>query len=308
MTNHNKSNNFLLVDKATIVYMVALSLLILVFHFNLPNWANYIGFNLGICLAVVLIANVMNHKASRWLFFLRHWYPLLFFILLYEETRHLVHLISPNFFDPLINQVELGLFGIYPTVWMQKFISFGISEYLMLSYAFYYFLLVVLGVGLFSKHKVKEFDDLLFTSAVAYYISYLGFILFPVAGPRFALGTIHQVKINGGFFTSLAQGLINAAGIHGAAMPSSHVAVALVVLIYAKRYHHLLYYLLSPLVISLFISTVYGRFHYVSDVVAGLLVGGVSIFICDKVIKKQSVALKQEIVEKEFSLDLARLD
>jgi membrane-associated phospholipid phosphatase len=308
MTNHNKGNNFLLVDKATIVYMAALSLLILVFHVNLPKWGAYIAFNLGICLSVVLIANVVNHKASRWLFFLRHWYSLLFFILLYEETRHLVHLIFPNFFDPFINRLELSIFEIYPTVWMQKFVSFGASEYLMFSYAFYYFLLVVLGVGLFSKRKIKEFDDLLFTSAMAYYISFLGFILFPVAGPRFALATIHQVKIDGGFFTSLAQGLISVAGIHGAAMPSSHVAVALVVLVYAQRHHRLLYYVLSPFILSLFVATVYGRFHYVSDVGAGLLVGGVSIFICDKVIKKQSVVLKQEIVEKEFSLDLARSD
>ncbi len=306
MTNHNKTSNYLFVDKVTMIYLVALSLLILFFHINLSNWGVYLAFNLGICLAVVLIANGLSHKASRGLFFLRHWYPLLFFILLYEETRNLVHLIYPNFFDPVINQMELSVFGIYPTVWLQQFICFWANEYMMFSYAFYYLLLVVLGIGLFSKRKIKEFDNLLFTSAVAYYISYLGFILYPVAGPRFALSAMHQVQINGGFVTSLAQSLIDFAGIHGAAMPSSHVAVALVVLIYAQRHHRLLYYILTPLVISLFVATVYGRFHYVSDVIAGLLVGGVSIFICDRVIKKQSITLKQEIIEKEFSLDLAQ--
>ena len=308
MTNHNKTSNYLLVDKVTMIYLVALSLLILFFHINLPNWEVYIAFNLGICLAVVLIANVMRYKASRGLLFLRHWYPLLFFILLYEETRHLVHLIFPNFFDPFINHLELSVFGIYPTVWMQKFICFWANEYMMFSYVFYYFLLVVLGAGLFFTNKIKEFDDLLFTSAVAYYVSYIGFMFFPVAGPRFALVSSHQVELNGSFFTSLAKGLVDIAGIYGGAMPSSHVAVALVVLVYANRHHRLLYYILSPLIISLFVATVYGRFHYVSDVVAGLLVGGFSILICDQVIKKQSVTLKQEIIEKEFSLDLARLD
>lgn len=307
MTN-NKGCKYLLVDKATLIYMAALSLLILIFHANLPNWATYIGFNLGICVAVILIANALNHKTSRWIFSIRHWYPLLFFILLYEETRHLVHLIFPQSFDPLINRLELALFGIYPTVWTQKFICLGASEYLMFSYCFYYFLLVVLGVGLFFSKKIKEFDDLLLTSAVAYYISYMGFILFPVEGPRFALWAHHQVEINGGFFTSLAQGLIDVAGIHGGAMPSSHVAVALVVLVYARRHHRLLYYLLSPLVASLLISTVYGRFHYISDVVAGLLVGGGSIFLCDRLIKKKGTMVRQEMVKKEFSLDLTRSD
>jgi len=303
-----KTSNYILVDKATLIYLLALSLLILFFHVNLHNWGGYIAFNLAICLAVVLIANMRNHKTSRGLLFLRHWYPLLFFVLFYEETRQLVHLIFPNFFDPFINHLELAVFGIYPTVWMQKFICFWANEYMMFSYVFYYFLLAVLGAGLFFTNKIKEFDDLLFTSAVAYYVSFFGFIFFPVAGPRFALVSSHQAELNGGIFTSLAKELIDLAGIHGAAMPSSHVAVALVVLVYAYRHHRILHYILSPLIISLFVATVYGRFHYVSDVVAGLLVGGVSILICDQVIKKQSVTLKQEIVEKEFSLDLARLD
>lgn len=303
-----KANKYLLVDKATFVYMAALSLLILIFQASLSNWAYYIAFNLGICLTVVLIANALNGQANRRIFFLRHWYPLVLFILLYEETRPLIHMVFPHSFDPLINRLELALFGIYPTVWMQKFVCFGLNECLMFSYSFYYFLLVVLGTGLFLTRKVKEFDDLLFTSAVAYYISYLGFILFPVEGPRFTLMSGHQVEINGGFFTSLAQGLINTAGIQGAAMPSSHVAVALVVLVYARRHHRLLYWVLSPLIVSLFVATVYGRFHYVSDVAAGILVGGASILVCDAIIRKKRTTPKQQVFEKEFSLDLARSD
>jgi membrane-associated phospholipid phosphatase len=307
MPNH-RTNKFLLVDKATFVYLAVLSLLILMFHASLPNWWLYLIFNLGVCLAILLIANSLNNKANRLMFFFRHWYPLVFFILLYEGTRPLIHMIFPHSFDPLVNRLELALFGIYPTVWMQKFICLGLNEFLMFSYSFYYFLLVVLGAGLFIKHKITQFDSLLFTSAVAYYISYLGFILFPVEGPRFALWANHQLEINGGFFTSLAQGLIERAGMQGGAMPSSHVAVALVVLVYANRHHRFLYWVLSPLVISLFLATVYGRFHYVSDVAAGLLVGGISIFLCDRIIGKESSTQRAEGLKKEFSLDLARSD
>jgi membrane-associated phospholipid phosphatase len=307
MPNH-RINKFLLVDKATFVYLAVLSLLILIFHKNLVNWWVYLIFNLGICLSIVLIANSLNNKANSLTFFFRHWYPLLFFILLYEGTRPLIHMIFSHSFDPLVNRLELALFGIYPTVWMQKFVCLGLNEFLMFSYSFYYFLLVVLGAGLFVKHKIRQFDNLLFTSAVAYYISYLGFILFPVEGPRFALWAKHQLEINGGFFTSLAQGLIERAGMEGGAMPSSHVAVALVVLVYANRHHRLLYWVLSPLVISLFVATVYGRFHYVSDVAAGLLVGGISIFLCDRIIGKESSTKRTESLKKEFSLDLARSD
>ena len=306
MTSNNE--RYLLVDKATFAYMAALSLLILLFHANLPNWALYLGFNLCVCLAVVLIAHTLNNRGGGFAFFFRHWYPLLFFTLLYEETRYLIHLIFPHPFDPLINQLELAAFGMYPTVWAQRFIYPGLNEFMMFSYSSYYFLLAALGLGLFLRKKIREFDALFFTSAVAYYISYLGFVLFPVQGPRFALLSQHQLEMNGGFFTSLAQGLIDFAGIQGAAMPSSHVAVAFVVLVYARRHHRTFYWVLLPLVISLTVSTIYGRFHYVSDVLAGMLVAAFSILLCDKVIKREDRFSKQDLPQEEFSLDLARQD
>jgi len=305
MARKNNSK-FLLVDKATLIYMTILSLLILVFCAKEENWLIYIVFNFAVCASIVLVVNATNHNSNPWVKFFRHFYPLLFFILLYEETRHLVHIIFPGWFDPFINHLELQVFGIYPTIWMQKFISSALNEYLMFTYSFYYLLLLILGLGLFFKHKTEELDNLTFTSAVAFYISFLGFILFPVAGPKYALMDLHNLKLEGAFFTPLAQGLIKVAGIHGGAMPSSHVAVALVVLIYARRHYRLLYYILSLPILSLFVSTVYGRFHYVSDVVAGLLVGWGSILLCDKIIKRSGTNSRRQISQKDFSLDLVR--
>ena len=217
-------------------------------------------------------------------------------------------MVFPNLFDNLVNQFELFVFGIHPTVWMQMFISFGLSEYMMFSYIFYFFMITILGLGLFLSHKIRELDNFFFTTAVTFFFSYLGFIFFPVAGPRFALADLHQIELGGGLISHFAQHLIGRAGIQGAAMPSSHVAVALVVLIYAKRHHRLLFYVLSPMVFSLFVATVYGRFHYVSDVIAGLLVGASSIIVCDRIIKGQSDVPEPSAVKKEFSLDLARSD
>jgi membrane-associated phospholipid phosphatase len=299
---------YLPVDKATLAYMLVLSFIILIFRGNLHNWMAPLAFNLGVCAIIVILVNGLNGHTNRWAMFFRHWYPLLFFILLYEETRYLIHLVLPHSLDPLVNSFELTVFGAYPTVWLEKFISSGLNEYLMFSYSSYYLLLAVLGAVLYFGRKKKEFDDLLFTSAVAYYISYLCFVLLPVEGPRFALAEAYQIEMNGGFFTRLAHGLVEKAGIQGAAMPSSHVAVALVVLVYARRHHRTLYYVLFPLVASLLISTVYGRFHYVSDVAAGLVVGVASILICDMLLGTRAVPATDKRVEKEFSLDLAASD
>ena len=52
-------------------------------------------------------------------------------------------------------------------------------------------------------------------------------------------------------------------------MPSSHVAEALIVLLFAIRNYGRRAYFLIPIVIGLAMGTVYGRFHYISDVAVG---------------------------------------
>lgn len=39
----------------------------------------------------------------------------------------------------------------------------------------------------------------------------------------------------------------------------------------AYRYHRPTLYVLSPIILSLYFSAIYGRYHYLTDVVAGIL-------------------------------------
>lgn len=280
--------SFYTVDWVTIIYLAVLSFLIILFSKNQPYWLYYILFNLLIFVLILLIARYLSDEKNRWKRFFRHWYPMVLFTILYEEIRYLVHIIFPGWFDGWINQVELELFGEYPTIWLERVVSIPLNEYMMFAYFSYYFLMPVLGAALYFKNKIKEFDQFLLISAVAFYISYLGFIFMPVEGPRYALSHLHNVKLVGIIFTPLAQYVIKIAGLHGGCMPSSHVAVALVVMIYAIRYTRTLSWVLTLVVISLFAGTVYGRFHYFLDVVAGILVGLLALFMCEKFLTPKS--------------------
>ena len=60
-------------------------------------------------------------------------------------------------------------------------------------------------------------------------------------------------------------------GIQWDAFPSGHTAIAIIVLAMAARYQRRLFYPLLVITVSLMISTVYLRYHYVIDVIAGVL-------------------------------------
>lgn len=275
--------DFILVDIATLIYFAVLSLLILVFGWQQKQWYPYLLFNLFVIAIVLFMVGWVSGKSSPIAKFFRHWYPIILFTFIYEEAGGLIHLLFPGWFDSWINALELRMLGIYPTVWLERFLCPALNEFMMFCYFSYYFLLPALGFGLYLNRKIEQFDRMAFTVAVTFYVSYLGFIFFPVEGPRFNIPQFHTLKLEGPFFTKITQTIINTAGMHGGCMPSSHVAVALVVLVFSFRYHRTLFFILCPIILTLFVATVYGRFHYATDVVAGLLTGAICIVICDKI-------------------------
>jgi membrane-associated phospholipid phosphatase len=299
-----KKNSYLLpVDRATMIYLLSLSLIILFFRHYQPNWLYYLIFNFSMIALILLIAKFLSFP-NRIAGFFRHWYPVILFTFLYEEMRYLVHLIFPGFFDLWINHLELALLGSYPTVWLERLSFPLLNEYFLMAYFSYYFLLPVSGIALYFSGKIKEFDSMVFASAVAFYISYLGFIFLPVEGPRYALAALHQIEIKGFVFVPLAQWVVKVGGLRGGCMPSSHVAVACVVFVFCYRYARRLFYFLGPLILSLFVGTIWGRFHYFSDVIAGILVGVFSLYLAAKIEGVWRRGKKIALEGRDFSLDL----
>jgi membrane-associated phospholipid phosphatase len=303
--NMKKNSIFLPVDWATIIYLLVLSLIILFFKHNQPLWFYYIIFNFSI--VVIILSGVKFLSFTNGIVkFIRHWYPVFLFTFLYEETRYLIHLVFPGFFDFRIYNLELIFLGNYPTVFLERYSIPILNEYFLLAYFSYYFLLPVSGIALYFGKKIKEFDRMVFTSAIAFYISYLGFIFFPVEGPRYALSAVHQIPIRGFIFVPLAQWIVKVGGLHGGCMPSSHVAIACVVFVFSYRYIRKLFYFFGPLIISLFIGTVWGRFHYVLDVLAGIIVGLLSLYLVEKIERFREKKKEFNFQEKDFSLDLVK--
>jgi membrane-associated phospholipid phosphatase len=71
----------------------------------------------------------------------------------------------------------------------------------------------------------------------------------------------------------------------GAAFPSSHVAVAVVIWLLAWRLARRVFWLLALIVPALALGTVYGGFHYTIDAGAGLLVGIAGYLVGPRIVR-----------------------
>lgn len=195
-----------------------------------------------------------------------------FFLYLYSTSLRLQHVFFSRWFDQAVLDFEQKLFGVQPTIWIQKFISPGLTEWMMFCYVFYVLVYPLLGAIIFFKHGEEEMEDYLFHLGAAIVISTFGFMLFPVASPIFAIGGLYNVPLRGYVFAAIGELVRNNLHVAGGAIPSIHCAAATIMWWSAYRYHRASFFILAPVILSLYVSTVYGRFHYLTDVIIGILV------------------------------------
>ena len=53
----------------------------------------------------------------------------------------------------------------------------------------------------------------------------------------------------------------------------------------AYRYHRPTFWVISPIILSLYISTFYGRYHYLTDAVVGIAVAGIALLLVPILVK-----------------------
>jgi len=194
--------------------------------------------------------------------------------------------------DGFLISVDHAIFGVHPTVWMERLISPTLSTLLQFAYLSYYGIPLALGCTLIARGKFEDFEEVLFGILLCFYLSYLGYLLFPAIGPRF---TLSQFQTSGlqvpPFIEALQNGLNGLEKNKTDAFPSGHTAVSLLTLYYAwAKGVKPLFAVLAPLVAALVVSTVYLRYHYVIDVLGGMALTGVTIALAPALRRRLSGA------------------
>jgi membrane-associated phospholipid phosphatase len=151
----------------------------------------------------------------------------------------------------------------------RSFPSIALSELLHLSYFAYLLLVPVIGARWYLTGHKRAFRELFFLVAGTAYGSYLFFILFPVDSPFYLQPPLGKPFDEYPVY-QLVHLISGHGGARGGAFPSAHVSITAVVWLAALRNDRRLAGWLLPVTIGIFVATVYGRFHYVLDVFAGL--------------------------------------
>ncbi len=269
-------------DAVTIIFISLLLIITIVFNSAIPNRLILISIYIALLIIQFILIKVKDKNK-----FLRITYDLIFpitcVLILFDSLGWVVHYVNPSDIDPLLVKLDYMLFNTHPTVMLEKIMNPLLTDILQLAYSSYYFLPITFGITLLKDNRKEEFNRTVFLILFCFYLSYLGYILMPAIGPRFTLDHLQTQKLQGLFIAEPIQQLLNKLeGVKRDAFPSGHTAVALTVLYLAYRFRRKLFWTFLPVVTALIFSTVYCRYHYVVDVIAGIGLTILTIFLGEK--------------------------
>ena len=215
------------------------------------------------------------------------WSPLIFFWFGYLWAGLTLTSIHPSdhFFDRPIALFEEKHLG-QPSLHWGKNRSRFLTELFHFGYISYYLYALSLGIIFDSTGRFNDFQTMSFAINFGYVVSYLCFALIPVAGPRWFLVEDSRLKEQelkqpGYLFTRVTHKLLYGGLVHkGGAMPSSHSSTAFVFFFFVTHTWGWAPGLAAlVLVIGMWIGAIYGRYHYLTDVAVGILLGGIGVVL-----------------------------
>jgi membrane-associated phospholipid phosphatase len=269
-----------LTDRIYVLYLLVITPWLIVSP-SVENGWWFAGINI-VCLLAIRVLQLWASRSPVGQF-LHDWYPLGMCIVCFEEVSRLSFLVRENWQDHYILAIESRVFSVPPTVWLGQHGSWLLTEILEIGYFSYFVLLMIVGGVLYARADRRPFRQVMDATVVAYLVCYLAFIFSPTEGPAHTLAAQQDLPIpGGGPFHWMVQLIQSNAGVHGNAFPSAHVAGGVVSLFFAWKYAAKVGSALTPLVILLCVGAVYDRYHYVSDVIAGIVVGVLASLIIEK--------------------------
>ena len=189
--------------------------------------------------------------------------------------------------DEAIAAIDRFLFGgIDPIHSLESVISGSLSEWTALAYTFYGFMfLIVIGV-LFIRNDRKPFRHFSFVICLGLSLGYIGYSLVPVRGPLSIHTFTTSLQLH--YLDQVKTVLMDKTRINRDCFPSLHTAISLLLLWECWRYARVLFWTFLPFVITIPFACVYLRYHYVTDVIAGVFLSIFVILFTNFIEKKRS--------------------
>jgi hypothetical protein len=215
---------------------------------------------------------------------LRDWIPLVLVAVTFDNLENYTGLVRKTTIDASLYNIDVALFGVEPTVWIKRFYHPLLTDWMASCYAIFLVVPMFLAIVLSLRGRRDDFREIANGVMLQMWIAFFVFICLPAGPPRY------YAPLREGPFAAPLPSLLglNAALqakwdtysplLVRASFPSLHCAYGMLTLICAwrlgdgvfPRWPRLFFWLVLPVEVTLFASTVYLRHHWIPDCIAGM--------------------------------------
>jgi membrane-associated phospholipid phosphatase len=263
------------VDKVILAYLAFTTLLILIWWGAVPD-AGWLMF-WHVAGVLVLWVEVKRPNPFTWVF--RHWYPLPYVAACYKEMSLLIPPIRGGGVDRQLAAIDYRIWGAHPTVWLERIQGPLLTEILQVLYSLFVPVVMLVAFWIWKRRWYPEFRQYAFLIALGFLVSYVGYLLVPARGPRFLLAGLQHTELRGlWLYQFLRVGLDRLESAHYDCFPSGHTELTALAWWGSRQISRRLGYTYFAYTGSIIFATVYLRYHYTIDVLAGALVAVILMF------------------------------
>jgi len=214
---------------------------------------------------------------------IRDWSPFLIILLMYYTLwGNATHLMVTTDRDQALMAIDQRLFGFQASLAMQRFITPGLTTWMSFAYFYHLINIPLIALFIYVWRGRKPFREMMSGIMVVSFFGLMGYLLVPAIGPIYTLRAQYTVPLHQSLSVLNREvDFMDFARIRRDVFPSLHVAISFVAWLYAFRNSKKLFWILSPLILSLWVSTIYLRYHYLIDVVAGLILAPLSFLLAN---------------------------
>ena len=194
-----------------------------------------------------------------------------FVVWFYCAIAHITPALGTKLRDGALLAIDEAMFGQTPAIFWQEAATAWLTNLMSLCYLTYHFYVAaaVAHAGLVPNIASQRLSVYLFTG---FAIGFAGYLLVPAVGPARAFPELFRGPLPGGTPARLVAEVAAAGSSGYDVFPSLHVLITCILLDHDWRQVRRRFWMMVVPSLGLLISTVYLRYHYGVDVLAGFLV------------------------------------
>ncbi|MEZ4227472.1 MAG: phosphatase PAP2 family protein [Polyangiaceae bacterium] len=226
----------------------------------------------------------------------RFWAPLLYRLAIYGTVQlsyffltGLLPIVNTSTLDSELYQLDMTLFGLEPAMVMDSWVNSVTTEWFAFFYFSYFFILAlhVIPILMFSRSR-RLLGEFAFGMLTVFCVGHIVYMLVPGYGPYKAMATHFEHAFPSGMWLDMVLKAVASGGAQMDIFPSLHTACPTFIALFAYRHRERLPFRYSWRVtvffaVNIIIATMFLRWHYLIDVVAGLILASMAYVLSVRV-------------------------